>query len=441
MPCGRSRGSTGLVERARRASRRDPARACNGTGRRRRSRPRPWRWSIPRSLPFDPDTSPERDTDEPVDEFHRRSAGVGDRDDHRAPQLPAAQGALTVGARGVRAGRVPVASQLHGDARRALVREEELRARQLDQGARAGDGLAEPASPGDVEEDVRGTPHDQRRAPRAGGAAARPRPSGGSPCARRSARGCGRARPRRAAGRGSRGAPRRRGAPDARSRRRARRGPSRGRVIDSSIGRSPPPSTPCTVGMKAGGGQPSWTSQLVRASVRIRSGCRAAKICAMAPPLSFATTSTRSTSSASRSWTSIARLARRTRRPRRRAPRVCPWQRMSGARQRRTSDTPSITPSQRLGVQEHAVDEERGRAVAPLDVRRSLPTTWGRDDDRTSEPPGIARDADGREGVCRVLSRARAMHAACTGAGDPSQLVVGTPRALRRCYARRAGIR
>jgi len=36
---------------------------------------------------------------------------------------------------------------------------------------------------------------------------------------------------------------------------------------------------------------PSWTSQFVRVSVRTRPGCRAAKIWAMAPPLSLATTS------------------------------------------------------------------------------------------------------------------------------------------------------
>src|SRR5437588_11177585 len=59
-------------------------------------------------------------------------------------------------------------------------------------------------------------------------------------------------------------------------------------------------------GLNAAGGQLSCASQLVRVRLRSRSGCRAAKIWAMPPPLSFPTRSTWSMLSASRNDSSIS---------------------------------------------------------------------------------------------------------------------------------------
>ena len=88
----------------------------------------------------------------------------------------------------------------------------------------------------------------------------------------------------------------------------------------------------------------------------------------MAPPLSFATTSTWSTSSASRSWTSISAWPANETSASARSSRVPVAEdvgREAAAHVRHAVD--HAVPE--VGVEEHPVDEERGRAGAPLDVR------------------------------------------------------------------------
>jgi len=63
------------------------------------------------------------------------------------------------------------------------------------------------------------------------------------------------------------------------------------------------------IGLTASGGQLSCVSQLVSVSVRSRSGCRAAKSCAIPPPLSLPTRSIGPRSSASQSSASMRACA------------------------------------------------------------------------------------------------------------------------------------
>src|SRR5205814_782432 len=64
-----------------------------------------------------------------------------------------------------------------------------------------------------------------------------------------------------------------------------------------------------SAGLTASGGQLSCVSQLVSVSVRSRSGCPAAKSCAIPPPLSLPTRSIGPRSSASQSWATMRACA------------------------------------------------------------------------------------------------------------------------------------
>src|SRR5437764_5000080 len=120
-------------------------------------------------------------------------------------------------------------------------------------------------------------------------------------------------------------------------------------------------------GLNAAGGQLSCPSQLVRVRLRSRSGCSAAKIWAMPPPLSFPTRSTWSILSASRNDSSISAFAvTDTSWPG--AISVSPCARRSTAMQRRVVGQLRELMAPQMAVQQHPMDEERDRPRALFGV-------------------------------------------------------------------------